>query len=312
MPNGRQLVCGMRFLRWTAQYVKEILLQVFLFVDSNVDRTLRKSGPLYVFVCSGLTFSVAAAYFLFLLPVMLNKLSRPLVVVHVTLSLLLLFNILFNYIMCMLTPPGDPPTHKLIAGTEYAGLHLRFCRKCGCIKPPRAHHCSVCQKCVLRMDHHCPWINGCVGFRNYRYFLLFLFYLFLGAVYATATVSYMLVVPGFFIPSFSREAKIAVYIFVLCLSVSISLFLLLGWHLYLVWTSQTTIEFYENREKKRTAAMNGRKFIHEYDVGVYKNLKTIFGPYQHIWQLLLPSWRPLPFDGCMWQTADSHMDVSIV
>ena len=32
--------------------------------------------------------------------------------------------------------------------------NIRYCDKCKCIKPDRAHHCSVCQSCVLRMDHH--------------------------------------------------------------------------------------------------------------------------------------------------------------
>lgn len=35
---------------------------------------------------------------------------------------------------------------------------LRFCDKCLIIKPDRSHHCSVCGTCVLKMDHHCPWV----------------------------------------------------------------------------------------------------------------------------------------------------------
>ncbi|KAI8979574.1 DHHC palmitoyltransferase-domain-containing protein [Mycotypha africana] len=57
----------------------------------------------------------------------------------------------------------------------------RYCHMCECYKPERTHHCRECNACILKMDHHCPWIGGCVGFKNYKFFFLFVMYT---AVYA--------------------------------------------------------------------------------------------------------------------------------
>jgi hypothetical protein len=52
----------------------------------------------------------------------------------------------------------------------------RMCEKCHDIKPPRAHHCSLCERCILRMDHHCIWLGTCIGEHNYKSFILILVY----------------------------------------------------------------------------------------------------------------------------------------
>lgn len=55
-------------------------------------------------------------------------------------------------------------------------------------RPPRAHHCRICRRCIRRFDHHCPWINNCVGERNQKYFLQFLVYVGFLSCYSIALV----------------------------------------------------------------------------------------------------------------------------
>lgn len=59
-----------------------------------------------------------------------------------------IFSIVFNYVMCNLVNPGSPLNlpSSIRAKISYS------CRTCGAIKPPRCHHCSICNECVLQMD----------------------------------------------------------------------------------------------------------------------------------------------------------------
>ncbi|XP_055996793.1 uncharacterized protein LOC125648346 isoform X2 [Ostrea edulis] len=63
-----------------------------------------------------------------------------------------------------------------ITAARYPYWQWAPCLSCQWWRPPRCHHCKLCGKCILKRDHHCFFARNCIGLKNLRYFIVFLFY----------------------------------------------------------------------------------------------------------------------------------------
>jgi palmitoyltransferase ZDHHC9/14/18 len=78
---------------------------------------------------------------------------------------------------------SQPAASKVITVNKIP-VTLKWCPTCNIYRPPRSTHCSTCDNCVYKMDHHCPYIGNCVGQRNYREFIYFIFSIFFTSLFA--------------------------------------------------------------------------------------------------------------------------------
>lgn len=178
------------------------------------------------------------------------------------------------------------------------------CEVCQTYKPPRCHHCSKCNKCFLKMDHHCIFLDVCIGFHNYKYFIQFLFSNVLLITFFVAVIT---------VDTSKSKLKVTEILvnFIISIAFSIIGLVLIGMtlrhHLFLISNNETTIEnlainqylegnhafshVFQEGPISKLVVLNDRKKLNPYNLGYKNNWKEVFGEKAIDW--ILPSFSSL-------------------
>ena len=197
-------------------------------------------------------------------------------------------------------PPGwKPPNRK----------QRRFCYKCGEFKPPRSHHCRVCKRCVLRMDHHCPWIGNCVGHGTYGHFLRFTFAVVLASGYHLVMVTLRVLDhwnrDWYMRRPTTTEAVMLVLNYLFCIPTVLMTSFLFLYHCYLLCTNTTSVESWERERVSRQVRRGLIPYTSfPFDLGCWPNVTQVLGRRVLLWPLA----RQPPLDGLTYPVNASDAD----
>ena len=210
---------------------------------------------------------------------------------------------MFNYFMAAWCFTGALTNwYKLISTRTFAySVELndrkesdwRYCERCFQFSPPRCHHCTVCNVCVLKRDHHCWFAGCCIGFSNQRFYICMVVYIWLAALYSNVFNALYVyrVMGGFGLSSifslaFPHGAAVLglVDFHQFCISVvsfiGFALLFLFSWLLQIQLT-----QMYHGQTKHER-----KQGITQYDLGWRKNVEEVLG---HRYKLvLLWAWIP--------------------
>eukprot|EP01117_Protostelium_nocturnum_P002317 TRINITY_DN12980_c0_g1_i1.p1 TRINITY_DN12980_c0_g1~~TRINITY_DN12980_c0_g1_i1.p1 ORF type:complete len:333 (+),score=86.53 TRINITY_DN12980_c0_g1_i1:192-1190(+) len=159
------------------------------------------------------------------------------------------------------------------AGRVTEEIPLHYCNRCKILQPMRTKHCFKCERCVERYDHHCFFLGNCVGKNNHRHFFIYL-------ILQTFCCIYFIFLA---IKGFKSQPDIHAWIarnYLILTAILLDVFLLpvpsilLFFHLYLVFTNQTTWE--RTKRNHITYLKDLPDHSMPFDRGCHRNLYNFF------------------------------------
>ena len=147
-----------------------------------------------------------------------------------------------------------------------------MCKSCETYKPPQAEHCRKCKRCIKRRDHHCVWINNCVGERNKKFLVLFCFYTTLLCFY-----SFVFSLISWFLNRHSMQTVDTVFVII-----AVLLFLIFGIFTAGTLANQLLGSIWDNYSSARWIFINGKR-VKRVKKPIKIILQEIFG---HKWMCL--------------------------
>lgn len=181
---------------------------------------------------------------------------------------------------------SHPSVHAFLTSVRGRLTTMKYCETCHIYRPPRTVHCSDCGLCIIRFDHHCPWVGNCIGLSNYRIFFVFLTVLvlhcimgFAGSVLHLTTVSvqYREDHGGSAGMAFVQGMARAVPSVILACASCVLMVLLIGlwtYHTYLILKGQTTYEHIKGHWVRRAG--------NAHNLGKWPNFKRLLC-YDRVW-----------------------------
>ncbi|KAM0754656.1 hypothetical protein T439DRAFT_377104 [Meredithblackwellia eburnea MCA 4105] len=162
----------------------------------------------------------------------------------------------------------------------------KWCETCGTYRPPRTSHCRLCDNCVYHTDHHCTFLNNCIGRRNYTSFIAFLISAILCSIYAIAFSAWH--ASNQWSSNLRWDTIGSIVVAVLAFALLCPIFGLFGYHCKLLWENRTTIEMLRPK-LDRSGAINpvtGKPI---------DNMFSLSSPFANVVSLLcrpmdVPSW----------------------